>query len=182
MNESQISVRYAKALFQSASAKEMLDAVYSDMETITETCQVEEFQYLLAAPSLQASDKCRITDTVLSQALSELSLSMIHLVIKNKRELYLPAIARNFRDLYRKAKGIRAATLVTAQPMDEEEVDRLRKVIKKAFKEEVTLTQTLDEEIIGGFVLRIEDMQYDASVARSLRKIRNQLMQTQTEK
>ncbi len=182
MNESQISVRYAKALFQSASAQQLLDRVYSDMEMITDICQVEEFQYLLAVPSLPASDKCRISDSVFREALSELSLSMIHLVIENKREMYLPAIARNFRDLYRKAKGIRAATLVTAQPLDKEEADQIRKVIKSAFREEVMLTQSLDEEIIGGFVLTIEDMQYDASVARSLQKMKNQLMQTQIEK
>jgi F-type H+-transporting ATPase subunit delta len=182
MNESQISVRYAKALFQSASARKVLDRVYSDMEMITETCQVAEFQYLLAVPSLAASEKCRISDSVFRDALSELSLSMIHLVIENKREIYLPAIARNFRDLYRRAKGIRAATLVTAQPLEKREVDQIRKVIKGAFREEVMLTQSLDEEIIGGFVLTIEDMQYDASVSRSLRKMKNQLMQTQIEK
>jgi len=178
MNESQISVRYAKALFQSASAKDALDEVYGDMETISETCKVEEFQYLLAVPSLATSDKCKISDSVLKKVISELSLSLIHLVIENKREMFLPAIARNFRDLYRRAKGIRAATLVTTQPMDESELNQLRKVIRKAFKEEVMLTQELDEKIIGGFVLTIEDMQYDASVARSLRKIKNQLMQS----
>jgi F-type H+-transporting ATPase subunit delta len=181
MNESQISVRYAKALFQSATGKDLLDDVYEDMETVTEVCRLEEFQYLLAVPSLPASVKCRISDTVLRQ-LSDLSLSMIRLVIENKREMYLPAIARNFRDLYRKAKGIRSATVVSAQLMDETEMNHLRKVIKRAFNEEVLLTQSQNEEIIGGFVLTIEDMQYDASVATSLRKIKNQLMQTQIEK
>lgn len=178
MNESQISVRYAKALFKSASAKNALDEVYRDMESVTETCKVEAFQYLLAMPFLATSVKCRISDSVLKKAISELSLSMVHLVIENKREMYLPAIARNFRDLYRREKGIRAATLVTTQPMEESEVNLLRKVIGKAFKEEVMLTQELDEKIIGGFVLTIEDMQYDASVARSLQKIKNQLMQS----
>lgn len=182
MNESQISVRYAKALFQSASDKQILDEVYGDMEMLTETCKIGEFQYLLAQPSLQASQKCRIVDSVLKEHLTGISLSMIDIVIKNKREIYLPGIAKSFRDLYRKARGIRSATLVTAHPVEEEEVNRLRKLIKKTFKEEVELTQTLNEEIIGGFVLTIEDMQYDASVARSLRQIKNQLIQTGIEK
>jgi F-type H+-transporting ATPase subunit delta len=106
----------------------------------------------------------------------------MELVIRNKREIYLPEIARNFKELYRKAKGIRSATLVTAYPVEEEEVEKLRKLIRNAFNEEVELTKSLDEEIIGGFVLTIEDMQYDASVARNLRKIKNQLLQTSIEK
>ena len=44
------------------------------------------------------------------------------------------------------------------------------------------MTQSLDEEIIGGFILTIEDMQYGASVARGLQKMRNQLMKSHTEK
>ena len=182
MNESQISVRYAKALFQSAKEKKILDEVYRDMEVLGEACRVAEYQALLAQPSLSVGEKCRISDSVLKNLLSGISLSMIHLVIKNKRELYLSAIARNFRDLYRKAKGIRAATLVTAQPVDEQEVNKLRTLIMKTFKQEVQLTQSLDEEIIGGFILTIEDMQYDASVERGLQKMRNQLMKSHTEK
>jgi len=182
MNESQISVRYAKALFLSASEKELLDDVYRDMEMLTEICKVEEFLYFLAQPSLQASQKCRITDSMLKEYLTGISLSMVNLVIKNKREAYLPGIARNFKDLYRKARGIRSATLVTAHPVEEEEVNRLRKLIKKSFKEDVELTQTLDEEIIGGFVLTIENMQYDASVVSNLRKMKKLLQQTGIEK
>jgi F-type H+-transporting ATPase subunit delta len=182
MNESQISVRYAKALFQSAAEKQILDDVYSDMEILTETCRISDFQYLLALPSLKASQKVRMVESVLKEHLTAISLSMIHLVIKNKREVYLPGMARNFSDLYRKAKGIRSAKLVTAHPVEEVDVDRLRKLIKKTFNEDVQLTSALDEEIIGGFVLTIEDMRYDASVARNLMKMKKELLLTSVEK
>jgi F-type H+-transporting ATPase subunit delta len=182
MNESQISVRYAKALFQSASEKKILDEVFRDMELLTETCRIDEFQYLLVQPSLQASKKCNMVESLLEKHLTGISLSMVELVIRNKRETYLPGIARNYKDLYRKAKGIRSATLVTAYPVEEAEIEKLRKLIRQTFKEEVELTKRLDEEIIGGFVLTIEDMQYDASVARNLRKMKNQLLQTSIEK
>ena len=182
MNESQISVRYAKALFRSASEKKLLDEVFRDMELLTETCQVTEFQYLLAQPSLQASQKCSMVESLLKSHLTGISLSLVELVIRNKREIYLPGIARNYKELYRKAKGIRSATLVTAYPVGDEEVEKIRTLIQDTFKEKVELAKTIDEEIIGGFVLTIEDMQYDASVARNLRKMKNQLMKTSIEK
>ena len=182
MNESQISVRYAKALFQSASDKKVLERVYKDMQLLTETCKLDDFTYMLELPSLQPSQKCKIVNTILEKKISEISLAMIDLVIKNKREGYLLDIVRNFSDLYRRAEGIRTANLVTAQPIDKTALENIKKLIAKAYDSEVELTSSVEEEVIGGFVLTIEGMQYDASVASNLRKMRKQLLETRIEK
>jgi len=181
MNESQISVRYAKALFQSASELQLLDRVYGDMKMLSETCKLDEFQNMLLLPSLQPSQKYKVVASILEMHLSEISLSMINLVITNKRELYLEGIARNFNDLYRKTRGIRTATLVTAQPVEDSALESIRELIRKTYDMEVELTDKVEEDVIGGFVLTIEDMQYDASVASHLRKIKKQLLQTSIE-
>jgi len=182
MNESQISVRYAKALFHSASEKQLLDIVFKDMELLAKVLKLADFQYMLFLPSLQPSQKSKIIEAVFHADLSEISISLINLVIKNKRELYLPGIARYYKDLYRKAKDIRSATLMTAQPLDEGAVNRIRELIRKAYQSDVEMTPVLNEEIIGGFILTIEDMRYDASVSNNLKKMKKQLLQTSTEK
>ena len=182
MNESQISVRYAKALFQSASEQRILDNVYKDMEVLTSTCKLEDFQYMLGVPTLQPSQKVKLLRAIFEKHLSKISLSMIDLVVKNKREAYLPGIARYFRELYRKETGIRSATLVTAQDVDESEMNGIRKLVRKAYDSDVELTTVVDGDVIGGFVLTIEDMRYDASVASNLKKLKKQLLQTSIEK
>ena len=182
MNESQISVRYAKALFQSAAEQKQLDTVYKDMELLSDTCKLEDFQFLLEMPSLQASQKRKLVDSVFKKYLSDLSMSMINLVIKNKREVYLPGIARNFNDLYRKRKGIRTATLVTADQVDDAAMLSIKDLIKKTYDADVELSSSVDGDLIGGFILTIENMQYNASVASSLRKLKKQLLQTSIEK
>ena len=182
MNESQISVRYAKALFQSAAEQQKLEAVYKDMELLSDTCKLEDFQYMLMMPSLQVSQKRKLVDTIFKKHLSELSLSMINLVIQNKREVYLAGIARNFSDLYRKNQGIRKASLLTASPVDEVAMKAIGDLIKKTYDSEVELSASVDEDVIGGFILTIEDMRYDASVASNLKKLRKQLLQTSIEK
>ena len=181
MNESQISVRYAKALFRSASDKQILDKVYEDMELVTQTCRLEDFQYMLTVPSLQPSQKCRLLEAIMKDHISDISLAMINLVIRNKREVYLPGIARNFGDLYRSEKGIRKASLVTAQPVDDAVLKQVKGLIAKAYEAEVELAAAVNKDVIGGFVLTIEDLQYDASVASSLRKMKKQLLQTSIE-
>jgi F-type H+-transporting ATPase subunit delta len=182
MNESQISVRYAKALFQSAAEQGLLDQVYEDMEVLTSTCKQEDFQYMLEVPTLQPSQKIKLLASIFEKHFSKISLSMINLVVKNKRESFLPGIARNFKGLYRKEKGISTASLVTAQQVDESALDGIRKLIKKAYDSEVEMTTTVDGDVIGGFKLTIEDMRYDASVASNLKKLKKQLLQTSIEK
>jgi F-type H+-transporting ATPase subunit delta len=182
MNESQISVRYAKALFQSASEHQLLEDVFKEMEVLANMCKLEEFKYMLIVPTLQPSQKIKLMGSIFEKHFSRLSLSMINLVVENKRESYLPGIARNYRDLYRKAKGIRTARLITAKPLDESAIKNIRELIRKAYDSEVELTSSVDEDVIGGFILTIEDMQYDASVASSLQKLKNKLIQTSIEK
>jgi len=182
MNESQISVRYAKALFQSAREQHILDQVSGDMEMLTEACKMEKFQYMLVVPTLQASEKMKLLRSVFERHFAKISLALIDLAVKNRRETYLPGIARYFRDLYRKEKGISTASLITAQPVDEAAMKGIRELIRKAYKSEVELTSSVDGEVIGGFILTIEDMRYDASIASNLRKLKNQLLQTRIEK
>ncbi len=181
MNESQISVRYAKALFQSASEKQNIERVYEDMELLANTCKLDDFQYMLVLPSMRTSQKYKMVDSIFAAHLSEISLSMINLVIKNKREVHLPGIARNYADMYRKAMGIRTARLVTAQPVDDSARNGIKDLIRKVYDADVELSSSVDEDIIGGFVLTIENQQYNASVASSLKKIKKKLLQTSIE-
>ena len=182
MNESQISVRYAKALFQSASEKQILDSVNRDMELLSEACKLDDFQFMLALPSLKPSEKFKFVQTLFEKNMSEISIALLKLVIQNKREVFLPGIARNFKALYRKEKGIRSAELVTATEVDESTIKNIRELIKKSFDSEVDLATSVDKELIGGFVLKVEDRQYNSSVASSLKTLKKQLLQTTIEK
>ncbi len=73
---------------------------------------------------------------------------------------------------------ISSASLVTAQPVDDRALQSIKDMLAKAYDSSVELTTKVDEGVIGGFVLTIENMQYDASVATSLRNFRKQLLQT----
>jgi len=181
MNESQISVRYAKALFQSASEKQLLERVFKDMELLSNICKLDDFLYMLVLPSMQTSQKHKMADSIFAAHISEISLSMINLVIRNKREAYLPGIARNYADMYRKAMGIRTAKLLTAQPVDDSAMNGIKELIRKTYNSDVALSSSVDKDIIGGFVLTIENQQYNASVANSLKRLKKKLLQTSIE-
>ncbi len=176
MNDSKISVRYATALFESAREKELLDRVRNDMLDIQKISLVPEFQGLLTNPVIKESRKSSIVDQLLAEKVHSLTLSFLKLIIRNGREFYIPAIARNYLNLYRKHKGIKSATLITAIQVPEELKRKVEKVVAETIKSGIEMKTETDEDLIGGFIIRIEDRQYDASVSSNLRKMKKTLL------
>ena len=178
MNDSQISVRYAKALFKSAQESDQADKIFADMEMMLDTCKVKEFKEMLEMPVISSEQKYKITIEVFKARISALTESLIKLVMDNRRENYLPGIARHYLALYKKHKGIKTASILTATTIDDSALKRLKEIVKKALKADVDLSSAVEESVIGGFILTVEDQQYDASVASGLKKMKKQLLET----
>ena len=176
MNESKISVRYARALFESAKEKGILDNIRKDMLQVQTVAQAPEFKYLLVSPVIKQSQKLKLLEQVLGGRVHQLTISLLALVVRNGREEYIPGIARYFVELYKKQKGILSATFTTASPTSTALMNKVKKVVEDTLKAPVELEAEDNKDLIGGFVIRIEDQQYDASVARSLNKVKKQLL------
>jgi len=182
MNESSISVRYAKALFQSAKEKGLMDQVNQDMALLLEVCKHDPFIKMIETPVLNATKKCQLLDRMFEEKISPLTRSLLDLVVKNRRDAYLQGIARYYMELYKKEKGVMSASLVTAHALDKETSEKFRQIIQKAFGSDVEMSTSVKEELIGGFLLTVEDQQYDASVASSLNRMKKHLLKTTIEK
>jgi len=99
-------------------------------------------------------------------------------VLENKRESYIAGITRVFNDFYKTEKGITTATLTITSPLKESVKKTIIEAIKKTFTSNVELIEHVNPEIMGGFVLRIDDLQYDASVTTQLNKLKKELLNT----
>jgi len=175
MNDSKISVRYSKALFQSALEKNILDRVNQDMISVSEICKMAETKEFLNSPIIVPSKKREIFHAIFEGKLEEITLALLDLVVKNGRESFLPAIARVFIHETMHYKGITKAVLTSAVEMDEKVTMQISTMISEVFKTRVELEEVLDPEIIGGFILRVDDNYIDASVRNKLNKIRKEL-------
>jgi len=175
MNDSKISVRYSRALFQSALEKKMLDRVYQDMTNVAQVCTIPEIRELLDSPIILPSKKTEIMRNVFGNNLGKITLSFIDMIIKNGRESYIPAIARVFMSDTLKYNGITQTVLTTAVKTDDKVKKQISDFVSSAFKTKVELKEIIDEDIIGGFILRIDDKFIDASIRNKLRKIGKEL-------
>jgi F-type H+-transporting ATPase subunit delta len=176
MNDSKISVRYARALFQSALEKNNLDKVNQDMVFISEICKAPETKEFLHSPIIVPSKKQAIFHKMLGDNVEPITLSLIDLVVKNGRESFLPAIARVFIHEMKKHRGITDSLLTTAVKVDENVRKQISDLIAEAFKTRVDLKEIIKPDIIGGFILQIDDSYIDASIKNKLRKIKKELI------
>jgi F-type H+-transporting ATPase subunit delta len=176
MNHSKIPVRYAKALISEAEEQGILDPVRHDMENILSILKnVPDLSQMLASPIISRSKKLEVLTSIFEGKVHPLTISFFKLTVENNREEHLAGMARMYISFYKQAKGIKLATLRTAVPVNKETRDKLADMIRKIFKAEIELTEETDEDLIGGFILQVEDQQLDASVSGQLNKIKRKL-------
>jgi F-type H+-transporting ATPase subunit delta len=180
MDQSAITVRYAKAFFLTAKEKEKLDKLKTDIELVFEVCQTSsDFILLLESPVVKTSTKASIIGKIFSGKIDELSLKFLQLIVSNKREIHIPGICRNFLDLTRKDQNIKSALLTTASNVSAATLKKVELLLAKELNASVELSTRVNPDILGGLVLRIEDNQYDASVSTQLKKIKQSLLETE---
>lgn len=175
MNESIISVRYSKALFQSALEKNILDKVNQDMLLIAGICKMPETQEFLLNPVIRPAKKSEIFEKMLGNSVEKITLSLTGLLCRNGRESYLPSIARVFMHETMKYKGITRSVLTSAVKLNEPVKEKIKALISGKFETSVELEELVDPSIIGGFILRIEDSYLDASIKNKLNRIKKEL-------
>jgi F-type H+-transporting ATPase subunit delta len=180
MNTSRISVRYARALFETAMDQKKVERINSDMLLLIESIKINEFKIFLENPVIFPSKKLALFNSIFQDKLDALTIDFFKLLTRNKRELYLSAIARNFRRMAGEFLGIKAVDLVTAFSPDVKLVQNISDIISTIFKAKVEITEKIDPEIIGGFIVTVEGLQYDASISTKLNNIKKDLIGTHT--
>ncbi len=180
MNLSKIHVRYAKAFFLFAQEKNNLEAVGKDLGLfIKEYGTIAELPLMLESPVISSKAKINTLEEIYTKIFQADTLSFFELIIKNRREEHITGIIHYFFHLVKEKTGIKEVRLSTAVHITGEIRTRLQEFLKDYYKSGIEFEEVIDESLIGGFVLRVDDIQYDASVASQLEKVRKQLLKTE---
>ena len=175
MNGSRAAIRYAKAILSFALEQQKEVEVNNDMLLVANTIQdSKELQLLLNSPVLKTELKKSALKEIFAGKTSPLTIGLINLLIDNKRLPILGEVAKKYNVIFDSLKGIEVAKVTTAIPLTEELNQQvLRKVIEITGKQ-ATIESIINPDIIGGFILRVGDIQYDASVANKLQVLKRQ--------
>lgn len=175
MNESRAAIRYAKAILSFALEQQKEVEVNNDMLLVVNTIQhSEDLQLLLNSPVLKTEVKKSALKEIFTDKTTPLTIGLINLLIDNKRLPILGEVAKKYTVLFDSLKGIEVAKVTTAVPLTDELIQQvLNKVIEITGKK-ATIESIINPDIIGGFILRIGDIQYDTSIANKLQVLKRQ--------
>ena len=176
MNDSKIPVRYAKALLELTEEKKITEKVYNDILLIDELIKLPDVRDFLLSPVISSGKKNTILLNVISRKLDEITVSFLTMVFTNKRENYLESITRDYITGVKSKRKIKTVEITTAIALDTNQKENFRKQILKYYKGELEFETKVNADLVGGFIIQVDDLLYDASVKRQLRNIQNTLI------
>ena len=174
MSGSRAAIRYAKAVLSLATDHKSSDAVNSDMKSIaTAIAESKDLNQMLQSPVVRSSDKKAVLTAVFNDA-NVATTNLIDTLIANKRLPLLNSVASSYLELYNQLIESQVASVTTAVPLTDDLKAKVIAKVKELTGKEAEVKNIIDESILGGFILRVGDIQYNASISNKLDKLKRE--------
>lgn len=168
------AIRYAKAVLDLAKDQDTVEAVNNDMTLISNSvAKSKDLSDMLQSPVLRSDVKKTALLEVFKDS-NAITVGLIDTLISNKRINILSEVASAFNQLYDQFRGSEVAIVTTAIPLTDDLKSKVLAKAKELTGKGVEVNNVVDESIIGGFILRIGDIQYNASIANQLNKLKRE--------
>ena len=178
MKNPKLSNRYAKALFDFAGEKNQIEEVFGDLRLFANTLKENrELQLMLRNPVIEPHQKHQIFESIFDGALHDTTYQFLDVLLRKKREPALDTICEEFFKMYNNAHNIKPVTITTAQPLSDALKSKIVATLTEQIKATVDLQETVDPDIIGGFVIQMDDFYLDSSILSKINKLRQEFSQ-----
>jgi F-type H+-transporting ATPase subunit delta len=175
MASTRAAIRYATAILDLSVSKGVTEVVNNDMKSIASTIKGnEELNTFIQNPTIKVEVKEKALLEVFATA-DNVTKGLIHLLFENKRFEILEVIATEYSKLFDIKNNVEVAKVTTAIAMDAALEAKVLAKIATLSDKKITIENVIDPSIIGGFILRIGDQQYNASVANRLQVLKREL-------
>ncbi len=175
MNYSKIAQRYSKAIFDLAVEQGILEEVKEDMLLFSRVNKENnEYRKILKSPIVKQYKKTQIIEAIFSNKVQELSLSFFRILLKKNREVFIEHIANAFIEMYREHKKIKCVFFETTCPITDKTRQEIIDIMQKETSYKIEFFEEQNPELLGGFKLKYDDFQYDASIQRKIKELRKE--------
>ncbi len=175
MKDARPALRYAKAILNLAKDTKAETEVNADMQLIASTVsENDDLEVMLNSPVIKASDKKKVLNALFSGKINNISLGLFNLLEENKRMNMLLSIAKQYSIIYDFLKRIQVASVTTAVPLTSDLEKKVMAKIVELTGNKASLENIVNPNVLGGFILRVGDVQYDASISNHLNELRKE--------
>lgn len=173
--QNKVAKRYVKALMDVALEKQTLDIVFADMKLLQNTLNdSRDLELLLKSRAVKSDKKLSILTEIFKDKLSVLTNEFVKLLAIQERVSVLADMPFEFFIQYRAYKHITVAKVTSAIALTDDLRNQIKAMIAKSTDKTLELEETVDADILGGFVLTVDGQQLDASVLADLKRLRKE--------
>jgi len=172
-----VVLRYAKALFDIALEKQMV-------EEYNQTCQDilallkgdEEFLAVVNHLSISADDKMATMKSIFEGKIADDFMGVFDLMFRRGRQGEIAYVLEHFGKLYRDFKRIATAKLMTATQLPENKINEIGAKLSKQLDKTIEFDITIDPDLIAGFRVEVDGYVFDASMKAKMSQLKKQLL------
>ena len=176
MATARVAGRYAKALLSLAQERNELDVVSEDLNTLEALFEgSRDLVVLLQSPIVKGDKKQAVLDAVLKGHVGELTTSYLNILVQKGREGLVVDMVHEGQTRLRALRNIKSVSVTTATALTDDLRASILAQVAKVHQGEVELTELVDPEILGGYILQMGDQMIDASVKRQIRSLGREL-------
>lgn len=176
MSEIKVASRYAKSLIDLSVENNALESSYNDMVLFEKVVdETPELEAILKNPIVPLDKKTGILNGIFADKVGKLTITFFKIVISKGRSAILFATAKQFVQQYNQIKGIVTADVTTATALSPAAKEQIVAIVKRELgANQVIVKEKINEKLIGGFILKVGDKQFDASIASGLSKLKKE--------
>jgi F-type H+-transporting ATPase subunit delta len=178
----EIARRYAEALINAAQQEGVVEPMLEEFAEIERDVlqAYPPFAEILASARVSSAEKDRILLDLFNNRASSLVLRFLRVLNRHERLGLLRAVIREARAIWDQRNHRIPVRVHSAVPLDEDQLNSLRDRLTRLIGATPILNVSTDPSLIGGLVVQIGDLRYDASVKSHLLQLRQRLIEGKT--
>jgi F-type H+-transporting ATPase subunit delta len=170
--DSKVARPYAKSLLDFALEQNKLEIIRKDMALIALVArQNKALRAMLNSPVVKTDKKLSILKEIFTGKIDAITSKFIGIIVRKRREALIPDIAHTFVELYRAHENILLAEITTAVALNADTRKEALKFIGK-ISNNVELHEKVNPDLLGGFIIRVNDKQYDESISSRISSLK----------
>ena len=165
--------RYASALFDLARDQRQIEAVSNSLDALNQALlDSKEFAELIASPLVSREEAGNAFKSLAPKlGLDSITANFLGVLARNGRKNALRPVIRAFRRLAAEHRGETTAEVVTARPLNDDQIAALKAQLRARAGRDVNVEAEVDPNILGGIVVKLGSQRIDASIRTKLNRL-----------
>ena len=165
---------YAKAAFEFAVESNSMDSWQEMLVFAAEVAKNPEMKAFLSGSS-SADKVADLFNQVCGEQLNDKGQNLVKVMAENGRLPVLPAVVELFAEMYAEYSKEISVDVTSAVELVAEQVDKLSAALEKRLERKVNLNCSVDENVVGGLVIKAGDIVIDSTVRGKLDRLSDTL-------